>query len=189
MLSNYIFNNMSNIGQDPCTSTQRNIQNANAANWNLTNYYAGDCYMKKGIDFALTEPAINYKGAHQVGLGGCNIDTNSYLMMNKQMRCPGKYSNQERMYMTIPYLGRGMGNPDVESALQIGEGLTDIKRVSKKTEEGYVSVNNFTPLIPSIEEYISNTDHVIESDASSGWVRGGIPSRENVCGINNYTSN
>tara|TARA_Y100000590_G_scaffold460579_1_gene620209 strand:- start:846 stop:1433 length:588 start_codon:yes stop_codon:yes gene_type:complete len=184
--SNYIFNNMSNINLDSCSSTQRNIQNANAANWNLTNYFSGDCFMKRGIDFALSEPAINFSGTHQVGLGGCNIDTNSELTIKKQIRCPGKFSNQERMYMTIPFLGRGLNNPDVESALQQGESITDIKKISKKNEESYVNINNFTPLIPSIQEYIDNTDHIIESDASSGWIRGGIPSRETACSQQNY---
>ena len=90
--------------------------------------------------------------------------------------------------MTIPFLGRGMNNPDVESALQQGDSITDIKKISKKSEEGHVNVNNFTPLIPSIQEYIGNTDHVIESDASSGWIRGGLPSRETTCGQEEYRS-
>lgn len=186
--SNYMFNNMSNINLDACSSTQRNMLNANIANWNLTNHFSGDCYMQKGINFALSEPAINYKGSHQVGLGGCNIDTNSFLTINKQMRCPGKFDNQERMYLTIPFLGRGRGNTDVETAILQGDSVSDIKKISKKTEESHVSINNFTPLIPSIQEYIGNTDHIIESDASSGWIRGGLPSREATCGQENYRS-
>jgi hypothetical protein len=184
--SDFMFNNMTKINLDTCSSTQDNIQNTNIANWNLTNYFTNDCHMKKGLDFALSEPAINYTGSHQLGLGGCNVDTNSFLTINKQVRCPGKFDNQERMYLTIPFLGRGVGNIDVETAILQGDSVTDIKKISKKTEESHVNVNNFTPLIPSLQEYVDNTDNIIEDDASKGWIRGGLPSRESVCGQGNY---
>ena len=33
--------------------------------------------MSNPINFATSQPNINYTGSHEVGIGGCNIDTNS----------------------------------------------------------------------------------------------------------------
>ena len=37
--------------------------------------------MSNPINFATSQPFINYTGSHEVGIGGCNIDTNSNLKL------------------------------------------------------------------------------------------------------------
>ena len=44
---------------------------------------------------------------HQTGIGGCQIDTNSNLMIDKLIRPACKISLLERPFRTVPYLGRG----------------------------------------------------------------------------------
>jgi hypothetical protein len=34
------------------------------------------------------------------------------------------------------------------------------------------------PLLPAVQQNFNNSSTKIESDASEGWIRGGVPSRE-----------
>jgi len=176
-VSDYIFGNMSRIGNDNCDQSQKNIQNVSQANWSLTNYSSDECTMSKGIDFALSMPGINYTGTHQTGIGGCQIDTNSDLMIDKIIRPACKLSLLERPFATVPYLGRGAGDPVLESQLLQGDQNINQKSVNHLTEKSYINYSN-TPMIPSLAASITNPSNLIESIASEGWIRGGLPSRD-----------
>ena len=104
----YTFDGLSRIGNDSCGLSQKNIQNVASANYNLTNFFSQDCGMKRPIEFATSQPNIFYNGSHQVGMGGCNIDANSDLLIgtvNTHPKC--RISLYERPFLTVPYLGRG----------------------------------------------------------------------------------
>ena len=112
---------MSRIGNDDCSMDQRSIQNVNSCNYTLQNYFASDCSMKKPIALATTQPGINYKGGFQNGAGGCNIDTNSELLIGSIQTNPKcRISLQERPFLTVPFLGRGPSMPVKESQLLQG---------------------------------------------------------------------
>jgi|TARA_Y100000992_G_scaffold302490_1_gene276887 hypothetical protein len=177
-ISNYKFNNMSSLGSDNTSVSQRNIQNVAQANWRLTNYMSDNCTMANGINFALLNgPGINYTGSHQVGIGGCQIDTNSKLTIDKLIRPACRLSLYSRPFATVPYLGRGSSNPVLESQLQQGDQNINKKSVNNLTEKSYIGLNN-TPMIPSLAASITNPTHLIEGDAADGWIRGGLPSRD-----------
>ena len=80
-VSDYTFDNMSRIGDDSCSLSQRNIQNTQSSNYALKSFFAQDCGMARPIEFATSQPNVFYNGSHQVGLGGCNIDANSDLLI------------------------------------------------------------------------------------------------------------
>ena len=173
-----VFNNESRIGNDNCDTTQRNIQNVNQANWTLTNMMSNSCSMDKGIDFALSNgPGINFKGSHHVGIGGCQIDTNSNLLIEKSLRSVAKINLATRTFNTVPYLGRGGGDSILESQLQQGDLNTNKKSITNLTERSYMNYHT-TPLVPSLAKSITDSSKCVESDASEGWVRGGEPSRD-----------
>jgi len=177
-VSNYVFNNMSRIGNDNCDQSQKNIQNVAQADWTLTNYMSDSCTMANGIDFALSNgPGINYTGSHQVGIGGCQIDTSSDLMIDKIMRPACRISLLSRPFATVPYLGRGSVNPVLESQLQQGDQNINRKSVNHLTEKSYLGLNQ-TPMIPSLAASITNPTNLIEGAAAEGWIRGGLPSRD-----------
>ena len=77
--SDYKFYGLSRIGDDSCAMSQRNVQNVEAGNYMLQNYFSADCAMRNGLSLALSQPSINFTGSHQVGVGGCNVDDNSNL--------------------------------------------------------------------------------------------------------------
>ena len=80
-VSNYTFENISRMKSDLCSIDQDTIQNVNACNYTLQNYFSDDCSMRKPIDLATTQPCVFYSGGYQTGAGGCNIDTNSNLLL------------------------------------------------------------------------------------------------------------
>lgn len=175
-IHDYTFNNMGRIGNDSCDTTQQNIQNIEAANYMLQNYKPA-CPMTSAIHFATSQPNVNFNGSHQVGIGGCNIDTNSELLLTNVTKPASKISLSERPFITVPFLGRGKSDAILESKLQQGENVGEKKSVSQLTEVSYDKYQR-VPLIPSIQSTINNPNNLIEGVAADGWIRGGLPSRE-----------
>ena len=177
-VSNYVFDNISRIGNDNCCVDQKTIQNAGYANYTLQNYFISDCSMKKPIELATTQPGIFYNGGYNVGAGGCNIDDSSKLQIGTVQTHPRCHIDLfQRPFATVPYLGRGSVNPVVESQIQQGELNINKRSVNNLSEKSYIKYSN-TPLLPSVKNRLTNPAYSVEGVASNGWIRGGIPSRE-----------
>jgi hypothetical protein len=177
-VTNYMFDNMSRIGSDSCSQDQVSIQNINACNYSLQNYYLNDCSLKQPIYLATTQPGIMVDGGYGSGANGCNIDSSSKLLLgglNTHPRC--KIDLFQRPFATVPYLGRGSVCSILESQIQQGELLTNKRSVTRLTEKSYLKYSN-TPLLSDIKDRVTNPYYCIEGVASDGWVRGGVPSRE-----------
>lgn len=176
-VKDYSFNNLARIGDDGCSLGQRGIQNTEASNYMLQNFFSNDCSMKRPIEFATSQPSVNFTGGHQVGAGGCNIDTNSQLLIGGSAlthpRC--RISLFQRPFATVPFLGRGQSNPYLESQLQQGDYLTNKRSVNLLSEQPMTG--NY-PLIQSIASSVTNPANLVESVAHDGWVRGGASSRD-----------
>jgi len=79
----------------------------------------------------------------------------------------------------------------MESQIQQGEQLVNKKSVNPLAEKSYIKYHQ-TPMLPAIQQRINNPANQIESVASDGWVRGGVPSREltrDADFANKHTSN
>ena len=178
MLTGAPFDNTTRIGDDRCDMSQRNIQNVKSVKYMLTNYRADECGMRKPIEFATSQPNIFYGGGYQIGPGGCNIDDNSELLIGNfppKPKC--RISLFQRPFVTVPFLGRGESNPILESSLQQGDMITNKKSICTTSETSYIPYKNY-PLIPTLNATITNPSNLVESVASPGWIRGGLPSRE-----------
>jgi hypothetical protein len=176
--SGYTFSNMSRIGLDDCNVSQTDIQNIASCNYSTQNYFASDCSMRKPIDLATSQPGIMYNGGYQTGAGGCNINDSSKLQIGTIQTHPRcRIDLFHRPFATVPYLGRGSVNPIMESQIQQGEQLVNKKSVNPLAEKSYIKYHQ-TPLLPAVQQRINNPANQIESVASDGWVRGGVPSRE-----------
>ena len=81
-----------------------------------------------------------------------------------------------RQFKTVPFMGRGKVDPDVESALMQSNELPEKKSDVGLSEKDFTSVNNY-PLIDSVHSGIANPNNVVEANAMDGWVRGGVASR------------
>ena len=112
----YTFDAMSRIGNDNPAIDQRNIQNVNNANYNLENFYP-DCPMSKAQNFALNQPNVFYNGSHEGGIKGCAIEANNELKFTHITRPACKLTLNPRPFLTVPYLGKGLG--DIETEFQL----------------------------------------------------------------------
>lgn len=177
-VSDYTFQNMTRIGNDSCYTDQRSIQDVRHGNYMLTNYFPS-CPMSKAIDFATSQPSVFYSGSNQVGIGGCNIDYNSNLLISDLSRTKCRISLLQRPFATVPYLGRGPSNSILESQIQQGEMVNNKKSINTTSEYSYIPYSNY-PLLPSIQATITNPSNLVESAAAEGWIRGGLPSRDLV---------
>ena len=172
------FDQVTRIGDDKCGLSQRNIQNVKAGNYMLSNYRADECGLKKPIEVATSQPNVFIGGGHHVGPGGCNIDDSSKLLIgNFPPKSKCRISLLQRPYATVPFLGRGESNPILESRVQQGDMVTNKKSITTVTEQNFGPYKNY-PLLPEISATVSNAANLVEEVADSGWIRGGLPSRE-----------
>jgi hypothetical protein len=174
--SGYTFDNLSRIGLDQCNISQTDIQNIASCNYLTQNYFASDCSMKNVKELATTQPGIMYNGGYNSGAGGCNIDTSSMLQIGTIQTNPRcRIDLFQRPFATVPFLGRGSVNPVMESQIQQGEQIVNKRSVNTLSEKSYIKYHQ-TPLLPAVKQRMDTTK--IENDASEGWIRGGVPSRE-----------
>lgn len=177
-VTNFTFDNLSRIGDDVCYQDQETVQNIQACNYTLQNYFADDCTMRKPIDLATTQPGIMYNGPSGVGSGGCVVDASSKLLLGGLVTHPRcKIDLFQRPFATVPYLGRGSVDSILESQIQQGELLTNKRSVTRLPEKSYLKYTS-TPLLSDIKDRVTNPAYCVEGVASEGWIRGGVPSRE-----------
>jgi hypothetical protein len=161
----------------------------------LKNFYLQDCGMKKQIELSTAQPSIFLSGGNGVGIGGCNVDDSSQLLLGKVQTNPKcRISLIERPYLTVPYLGKGPSNSILESQLQQGNTITNRKSVNNTSEESYVSLKTY-PVIdateiavidPTKNNKLVNSSYDVSAPRSNrpieemslGCVRGGMASRD-----------
>jgi hypothetical protein len=172
----YNFYQSARLGYDRTDLSQRTLQNSEYANYMLDTFRPSGP-MNNVIDFATSQPNINFTGSHQVSVGGSNIAESSQLLISNLSRPKCRISLIERPYSTVPYLGRGKCDPVLESQIQQGDFANNKKSINPSSEVSYIQYSQ-TPLLPTIQSTISNPANLIESSAAQGWIRGGVPSRE-----------
>jgi hypothetical protein len=117
------------------------------------------------------------------GANNAAIDAESYLKNQpefKNNRC--LIRTQARPFLTIPFMGTGRGNSDVESMLIHSEQVRQGKECGTVTEESFDGA--FVPLIKSVRDNIQDPAHLVTEVAAKGWIRGGIPSRQYLRDVN-----
>ena len=170
-----LFYNLSRIGNDTSDTTNRHKQNIESANYILENYSAYNS-MNNAMSTSVNQPNVFVNGSLNGGINRNNIDTDSMLHLTHLTKGPERSIYQERLFSTVPYLGKGPGNVDIEDRLIGGDLNINRKSTDPNSEVSQID-HIYYPLIPSIESTISNPKNLVEGVAASGWVRGGVPSR------------
>ena len=178
LTSDFVFNNLGRIGADDVDSTQKNMENSRYANYMLDNFL-NNIPSQDHVNFATTYPNMNFRGnPGGVGLSGQIIDDDSKLLIESDSdRALEKLQLRERLFITVPYLGRGSGNPVLESQLQQGESIGDRKSINTIMEQNFMNYDNY-PLRSEVKERVTNPAFSIEEVALDGWTRGGQASRD-----------
>jgi len=186
-INSYAFNNLARIGSDVDDNTQRTLYNTRFSNHILSNYFSenlSDTHVK----FATEQPALMYNAINGVGIAGSVVDVDSLLhLKNTNERPLEKLQLMQRPFITVPYLGRGSCDPVLESQLHQGEIVSDRKSVSTISETTYINYDTY-PLRDDLKSRINNPAYSVEEAALSGWVRGGVASRE-MANDTNFSKN
>jgi hypothetical protein len=175
-IDDFVFDITTRIGTDACDKSQQSLQNTGNINYMMATYRPM-CPTNDIVSFATQQPNINFSGSNRIGVSGCNIDTDSDLMIRDLSNTKCRINLLERPYLTVPFLGKGKGNPTLESQLQQGDVSSNRKTVTNLSETSDIEYKNI-PLIDSIKNDITNPSNLIENSADDTWIRGGMPSRE-----------
>ena len=172
MTNVYKFYNTDQLNNDKLFLSEQIKQSKNINRY-LTNRF--NTCDQSALNEALKQPNIFINGGP--GNIGCDVDKFSALRNGiVSTNVPCKLSLQERMFATVPYLGKGKFHPEIESELIHGD-LLDRSKSSNTVSDKHFSTQ-YTPLIPEIEKTISNPANLIEQQADKNWIRGGIDTRD-----------
>ena len=140
----------------------------------LSNYVNEDILSSSYIDFESRNLTMTTGNPVGPGIGGDVIDTNSDLTMNFVIERPfEKLDLHPRPFLTIPYLGRGSCDPDIQSKMMHGEYFFDKKSVNTIMDKSFM--HQYTPLPVNDNE---PNENMLEEAALNGWVRGGSRTRD-----------
>ena len=183
--SSYLFNSMGRIGIDITDETAQNLYNTRFGNYTVANYFS-DINNGSQINFATQQPTLMINARN--GVSSDLIDNYSYIMNKTESERPlEKLSLNQRPFVTVPYLGKGYGDPTLESQLQQGQMVADKKSVATISEKSYMDYSSY-PMMDDLKNRIGNPSYSIEEYAMDGWVRGGSSARE-ITSDSNFSKN
>ena len=167
------YNNIGRIGYDQVSNTQRELQNSRFTNHMLSGYFS-ESLTNDTVQFATQQPMMSVFGlAKGNGLNSVIVDADSALTIGAEQERPlEKLQLMQRPFLTIPYLGKGSVNPDLESQLLQGESVFEKKGIATVMTQSYM------PYIANPNSCAADSSFEVEEYALGGWTRGGIPTRE-----------
>lgn len=169
------------IHDDPCDQAVQNKESGGPGSYQTTNLVPAqsDAY---GI--AYQQPAVPAAPGYGWSVASIQADSilRNHAMQTNSPHCPLRARTQARPFVSVPYMGRGKGEADIESRLQQSAYVRQGKDCGTISDTFYE--NQFTPLIPYVSNNIQNPVHLIPEVASNGWMRAGVPSRQWVRDMN-----
>jgi len=173
--SSYAFNNLTDIRSTVVSQTQYAIQNEKYSEYRVTNVFPSNNSPEEQ-NFASEQPGFMM---HNYGKAPYVIDDESSVLFKDTQsgRDYEKIQLFQRPFLTVPYLGRGAGDPLLETQLLQGESIENRKSVNPTTEKPYIDYAEY-PLNRELKSFINNPSNSVEELAMDGWVRGGSSARE-----------
>ena len=163
---------------DACFVATDTAQSTMPGQYRLQNYYDCTCMPRQSMSLALNQPVTQFRdGYGYVGQRGCLVENDSAFRNGSELtNKKGPISLYERPYLTVPYMGRGVGDPCTESSLK--EGITTQERKQCNTLAGIHLPHQYTPLVDCLASEIQDPVHIVPEVNSQDWIRGGYPSRQ-----------
>jgi hypothetical protein len=174
-MSAFQIHQFTRVRDDPCDQTVQNRESSAPGSYQLTNLVPSNATALRAATQQVSVPA-----AAGYGWSASHIDVDSVLrnhsVQTNSPHCPLRARVQARPFASVPYMGRGKGEADLESKLQFGQIVRQGKECGTVSDTFFE--NQFTPMIPYVAQNVQNPVHLIPEVASAGWVRAGIPSRQ-----------
>lgn len=180
-MSAFQINQFTRVHDDPCDQTVQNRESSAPGSYQLTNLvpaYGSTQFL------ATQQPAVPAAAGYGWSASAIDVDSvlRNHAIQTNSPHCPLRARVQARPFVTVPYMGRGKGEAELESKLQMSQMVRTGKECGTVTEKFFDG--QFTPLIPYVAQNVQNPVHLIPEVASEGWVRAGIPSRQWVRDMN-----
>jgi hypothetical protein len=174
----YPFNQSARMGNDLTDKTQRTVQNSAYLD-NVLAHFSSDKMSSSHVDFATQYPGVMVSGTNGgTGLGALGVDTESSLLWRTASQRPlEKLQLFPRSFLTVPYLGRGSCDTNLESQLIQGENVRGKKSISTVMEQNFLPLDKY-PLDSDKRARASEAKYSVEELALDGWVRGGKATRD-----------
>jgi hypothetical protein len=176
------FNQQNRFHNDTCFESGRTTQSSLPGMYRLSNFYHCDgAVPTQTMAIALDHPMMQFRdGYGPVGQQGGLTDVHSSLRNGDRGEQLTNYKGPQqlpvRQIKTVPFMGRGLGNPCMESSLK--EGVDTSERKQCNTLAEIHLPHQYTPLISCLHEEVQNPVHILHEANQSDWIRGGYPSRQ-----------
>lgn len=176
-VKDFMFHNMGRIGNDKIDQSQQTVHNTRFANHMLSDYFSENV-SDNHVKFATNQPSMNFNGlAHGSGISSLVVDESSALLLNtEQQRTGAKIQLHQRPFATIPYLGRGSCNPELESKMLKGQDLF-VRKSEQEQNDSCHTTRSFYPVDSEMRQRVEDPSNTVEEAALNGWVRGGENTR------------
>jgi len=170
------------VRDDPCDVSIQFKESAGPGAYQLTNMVPRPADVAQ---VAYQQPIVPEREGYGWSRNAIDVDSTirNHAIQTNSPHCPIRGSVQARPYATVPFMGRGKGEAELESKLQMSQFVRQGKECGTISDIFYE--NQFTPMIPFVAANIQNPVHLIPEVASKGWVHGGVPSRQVVRDMNN----
>ena len=168
------FRSFTKAHDDVCYITEQTKQSMGPGAYQVSNHYRCDCSIPDVVDKATSVPLVYFQNGY--GVAGCVVDDSSSLRVGKAKnnpKCPIQLF--ERPYLTVPYMGRGVGDQNLETQLLPGEPTKERRQCN--TLSGITIENYFTPLVDHLRENVQDPIHIVPEYVQDGWIRGGSNTR------------
>ena len=174
-MSSFQIQQFTRIHDDPCYQDVQNRDRQGTGAYQLTNLYPAS---QDAVALAYQQPMVP-ASVGGFGWSAAQINADSLLrnhsVQTNSPHCPIRSRTQARPFATVPYMGRGRGDAQMESQLQQPQWVRTDKSCGTISDAFYE--NQFTPMLDHVAQNVQNPVHLIPEVASVGWVRSGIPSR------------
>jgi hypothetical protein len=172
--------NQTSLIDDQCLQSERHHQSIEASDYMVSNFYSCD---KKLVD--VFNRASNNKGVllkDGYGPSGNVINDHTKIRIGDVKSRPKcSLLLQKRPYATVPFMGRGSADPELEGEVKTGAELSQRNHwVSMEEQQDRTYNNHVTPLVKNLADNIQNPMNLVEEVNDDTWVRGGTPTRQIV---------
>ena len=163
------------VHDDPCDQMVQNKESAGPGSYQVTNLVPA---ASEAYGLAYDQPAVPASPGYGWSASAVNVDSvlRNHAVQTNSPHCPIRGRVQDRPFVSVPYMGRGRGEAELEAKLQQATFVRQGKDCGTISDSFYE--NQFTPLIPYVARNVQNPVHLIPEVASVGWVRAGVPSRQ-----------
>jgi hypothetical protein len=170
--------NRARLREDGCYIDTRYKQSERPGLYQITNFHDCDCEAPHTKQVSLEQPIILHRDGHGwTSIKGCNVDNDSDLRNARNLTNPRLIQQlYQRPYLSVPYMGRGVGDVCQETYLRPGEATYQSRPCNNLA--GIHIEQQYLPQLPCISENIQNPIHIIPEDNDQAWLRGGQPSRQ-----------